>query len=66
MIFTQKKVGVCMAVYVDSTQVGTVEVTTAPTAPTVTTVDLSSMLPLIGMALVMTVVISLIKAVKKR
>jgi hypothetical protein len=55
-----------MAVYVDSTQVGTVEVTSAVTAPTVTTVDLSSMFPLIVMALVMTVVISLIKAVKKR
>jgi len=54
-----------MAVYIDSTQVGTVEVT-GVTAPTVATVDLSSMFPLIGMALVMTVVISLIKAVKKR
>jgi len=55
-----------MAVYIDSTQVGTVEVTGAVTAPTVTAVDLSSMFPLIGMALVMTVVISLIKAVKMR
>ena len=51
-----------MAVYIDSTQVGTVEVTTVST----TTVDLSSMFPLIGMTMVMTVVISLIKAVKKR
>jgi hypothetical protein len=49
-----------MSVYIDSVQVGTVE------APTVTTVDLSSMFPLIGMALVMTIVISLIKAIKKR
>jgi hypothetical protein len=48
-----------MAVYVDSTQVGTVEYAT-------TTVDLSSLFPLIGMVLVMTVVVSLIKAVKKR
>ena len=55
-----------MAVYIDSTQVGTVEVTGTVTAPTVTTVDLSSVFPLIGMALVMTVMISLIKAVKKR
>jgi len=54
-----------MAVYIDSTQVGTVEVT-GVTAPTVTTVDLSSVFPLIGMALMMTVMISLIKAVKKR
>jgi hypothetical protein len=55
-----------MAVYMDSTQIGTVEVTGAVTAPTVTTVDLSSMFPLIIMSLVMTVVISLIKAIKSR
>jgi len=57
-----------MAVYIDSTQVGTVEVTGAGavTAPTVVAVDISSMFPLIGIALIMTIIISLIKAVKKR
>jgi len=57
-----------MAVYIDSIQVGIVEVTGAGvvTAPTVTAVDISSMFPLIGMALVMTVMISLIKSIKAR
>ena len=55
-----------MSVYVDSVQVGTVEVTGTVTAPTVTTVDLSSMFPLIGMTMVMFLVISLIKSIKRR
>ena len=49
-----------MSVYVDSTEVGTIEVIT--TAEATSIIDISKVLPLVTFILVMFVVIALIKA----